>query len=403
TILGTTFLPTDTVLLALSLVLLIVGICLATALIGRVWCGWLCPQTVYLEFVYRPIERFFDGAPGPRHKPGKRSSPVRKGLKYGAYLLVSMYLAHTFLAYFVGVDALSEWIRRSPFTHPVAFLVMAGVTALMMFDFSYFREQACIVVCPYGRFQSVMLDRNSLIVGYDQRRGEPRGRSGAEDRSTARGDCVDCGLCTDCCPMGIDIRDGLQMECVACTQCIDACDSMMSRLGRASGLIRFSSQARLDGEAGRLLRPRVILYPAIMVLLASGLALTMARKQTADVTLLRGLGSPFVELKSGEISNQIRVKITHRGHGAASYRIECSAGSPARLAANVAEVALAPGESATTPVLVTAPISSFHGGRCDIALRVSDGEGYSREFAWRMLGPREPSARKLADSPGVRP
>jgi cytochrome c oxidase accessory protein FixG len=257
TILGFTFLPTDTVLLALLMVSGILGIALVTALLGRVWCGWMCPQTVYMEFLYRPIERLFDGPPGIRHTPGKKSSPLRKVLKYVVYLLFSAFLAHTFLAYFVGVKSLAVWVTRSPLEHPAAFLLMVGVTGLMMFDFSYFREQVCLVACPYGRFQSVMLDRDSLIVIYDPKRGEPRAK-GRREEGDGLGDCVDCGMCTDTCPTGIDIRDGLQMECVNCTQCIDACDSMMERLGKPRGLIRFSSQARIAGESSRFLRPRVI-------------------------------------------------------------------------------------------------------------------------------------------------
>ena len=178
TIFGFTFLSTDTLLLALALITLVLGICLVTALAGRVWCGWMCPQTVYMEFVFRPIERLFDGPPGARHRPGRKRTTPRTVAKYAVYLVISAYLAHTFLAYFVGVEALAQWVRRSPLEHPVSFLVMLAVTGLMMFDFAYFREQTCIVACPYGRFQSVMLDRDSLIVSYDPRRGEPRGKLG---------------------------------------------------------------------------------------------------------------------------------------------------------------------------------------------------------------------------------
>ena len=247
TIFGFTFLSTDTLLLALALITLILGICLVTALAGRVWCGWMCPQTVYMEFVFRPIERLFDGPPGAQHRPGRKRTTPRTVAKYALYLLISAYLAHTFLAYFVGVEALAQWVRRSPWEHPVSFLVMLAATGLMMFDFAYFREQACIVACPYGRFQSVMLDRDSLIVSYDPRRGEPRGKLGDRKPDSSHGDCIDCGLCNDTCPTGIDIREGLQLECIACTQCIDACNGVMQRIGKPKGLIRLSSQAAIEG------------------------------------------------------------------------------------------------------------------------------------------------------------
>ena len=191
TIAGTTFLPTDTVLLMLLLVAIFVGIFLLTAVYGRVWCGWACPQTVYMEFVYRPLERLIEGT-GRRATAaaGRRWHP-RRVAKHAVFLAVSMFLAHTFLAYFVGVEALARWVTRSPVDHPIAFLVMAGTTALMLLDFGFLREQVCLVACPYGRFQSVLLDRRSLIVGYDARRGEPRGGLGRRKGGGAWGDCVD--------------------------------------------------------------------------------------------------------------------------------------------------------------------------------------------------------------------
>lgn len=403
TVFGFTFLPTDTVLLALMLVALIVGICLATALLGRVLCGWMCPQTVYMEFVYRPLERLFDGAPGARHKAGRQTSPLRMVLKYAAYLLVSAWLAHTFVAYFVGVEALKGWIGRSPLDHPIAFSVAAIVTGLMVFDFSYFREQMCIVACPYGRFQSVMLDRESLIVSYDRRRGEPRGRAKPGNEGP-RGDCIDCGSCADTCPTGIDIRGGLQLECIACTQCIDACNAVMDRVGKPRGLIRFSSQSRMEGNPGRLLRPRVVLYPAVMLGLVAAFTVVLLRKQPADVTLLRGLGTPFTELAPGEITNQLRVKIKNRSDSDAVYRIGVADEAPARVSQAADRVEVKAGDSATTAIMITAPATAFRNGQYDIALRVSDGGAFSQDLPYRLLGPRQGATPgDLPSTSGERP
>jgi cytochrome c oxidase accessory protein FixG len=388
TLFGFTFLPTDTMLLALLLVTFIVGICLATALMGRVWCGWMCPQTVYLEFVYRPLERLLDGPPGAGHRCGRRVTPLRTAIKFVLYAVVSVYLAHTFLAYFVGVEALAGWVRSSPVHHPLAFLLVLGVSGLMLFDFGYFREQTCIVACPYGRFQSVMLDRDSLIVSYDYRRGEPRGRRGRHAGQNKSGDCIDCGLCTDTCPTGIDIRDGLQMECVACTQCIDACDQVMVRAGKPRGLIRFSSQSRIEGTPARLLRPRVVLYPAILLVLVSVLTVALVRKPSADVMLLRGLGAPFIELVPGEITNQLRVRITNRGRADAAYKLEVTGQLPARITANENPVAVAAGKSRTVALLITLPAAAFHNGQLDLPLQISDGHEYRQALRYRVLGPQ---------------
>ncbi|HTY80832.1 MAG TPA: cytochrome c oxidase accessory protein CcoG [Candidatus Bathyarchaeia archaeon] len=390
TILGTTFLPTDTMLLMLLLVGLFVAVFLLTAVWGRVWCGWACPQTVYMEFLYRPIERLIEGGPRAQRDLDGRRLPLRRLLKYGVFVALSMFLAHTFLAYFVGVDALRHWVTRSPFEHPAAFLVMAGTTALMFLDFGWFREQVCMVACPYGRFQSVLLDRRSLIVGYDARRGEPRGHLERGQAGRGRGDCVDCGACVVTCPTGIDIRDGLQMECIHCTQCIDACDSVMDRIGRPRGLIRYSSRDELAGQPRRVLRPRIVLYPLLLVAVWGMLGWSLTHRQSADVTVLRGLGSPFTILPSGEVSNQIRIKIVNRASGDRRYLIELADGEGLRLIAPDNPVAVAEGHTATATVFVTAPHTMFRNGDRDVHFKVSDGRDFTDIVPYRLLGPEAP-------------
>jgi cytochrome c oxidase accessory protein FixG len=380
TVFGHTFLPTDTLLLALMLVGVFVAIFLATALLGRVWCGWACPQTVYMEFVYRPIERLFEGAPGRTGKGLIRGTALAKPLKFFAYLAVSMFLAHTFLAWFVGVDRLLEWVQGSPAKHPVGFAVMAATTGLMLFDFGFFREQMCLVTCPYGRFQSVMLDRDSLIVSYDATRGEPRGKAG-----TTTGDCVDCRLCVATCPTGIDIRNGLQMECIACTQCIDACDAVMTRLERPTGLIRYSSQAAMAGERRRIIRPRIVLYPLILLAVSVAWVLTFRSQGLADITVLRGMGRPFVQLAGGEVSNPVRIKIVNRGGAAATFEI-AGATPGLRIVSESPTLTLEPGSNRTVPAELILPGSAFDRGSRDVQVRISAGE-FSRTVVYRMLGP----------------
>lgn len=412
TLFGATFLPTDTLLLSLFMIGIFLLVFFLTALLGRVWCGWGCPQTVYLELVYRPIERFFEGEPGKR-RPGSAIG-ARKALKWVMYLLVSMALAHTFLAYFVGIDRLFVWVRQSPLEHPASFLIMLSVTALMLFDFGFFREQMCIVACPYGRFQSVMLDRDTLIIGYDQRRGEPRGKAKRHppnnhslqvlDPAPATaplpqtGDCVDCRLCVQTCPTGIDIRHGLQMECIGCAQCIDACDAVMDKLGRERGLIRYSSQTAMSGRPRRVIRPRIIIYPLGLVAIVGLLIAVLIGQGAADVKVLRGPGMPFNILSDGEVANQVRVKVTNRSSAEVEYTV--SVLDPGLLLmAEQNTLRIGPGEQQTMGVLIVGPPLIFENGRFDATVRVTDGQNVVKDVRYRLLGPRTPGGDTAGGSP----
>lgn len=392
TILGHTFLPTDTLLLALLLLASFISIFLFTALLGRVWCGWACPQTVYLELVFRPIERFFDGSPGRPKSTLIQKSPLAKPLKFIAFFLVACFLAHTFLAYFVPTDQLRHWMTRSPFEHPSSFIVMALVTGLMLFDFAFFREQTCLVACPYGRMQSTLLDRNSIIVSYDPARGEPRGKGKTvslplADAPAAHGDCVDCGLCVATCPTGIDIRNGLQMECVHCTQCIDACDAVMSKLGRATGLIRYASQNEIEGSKRRFLRPRTVIYSILITLLATAFTTVLLNAPVANVQVLRARGAVYTEIRPGVIANQVQVKIINRLDHHAQFSISLDASTGANATPETNPVPLEPSAMQSVPVLLTAPASAFTRGKLPVVITVTGPEGKPISRTYVMAGP----------------
>ncbi|MGA9836453.1 MAG: cytochrome c oxidase accessory protein CcoG [Gemmatimonadaceae bacterium] len=388
TLFGTTFLPTDTLLLMLLMASILIGIFLMTALAGRVWCGWSCPQTVYMEFLFRPIERLFEGGRSGAlqlDRQGVRGQlRARRMAKHGVYLLLSLFLAHTFLAYFVGIDRLVMWVQRSPVDHPTSFAIMALTTFGIMTDFSWFREQTCLVACPYGRFQSVLLDRQSLIVAYDRKRGEPRARG--KDR-TGAGDCIDCGACVLTCPTGIDIRDGLQMECIHCTQCADACDDIMARVGKPLGLIRYSSQAALEGAEVRKLRPRVVLYPMALAVTFGGFLFALGTKSSADVTVLRGMGEPFVIEADGRVANQLRVKITNRSNQDHVYQVNIAGVNDGSVIAPDDPMAVAAGETDEMALFVLLPATAFHDGRRNISVHVTDGAGFSGDVPYRLVGP----------------
>lgn len=391
---GTTFLPTDTLLFMLLFVSVAIAIFLLTALFGRVWCGWACPQTVYLEFLFRPLERWLEGGrTGTLRIDARKGLSGRRLLKYAVYLVLALFLAHTFLAYFVGVEQLAQWVRRSPVEHPTSFLVMAGTTALVFFDFTWFREQTCLVACPYGRLQSVLLDRQSLIVGYDTRRGEPRGKH-IKDRAAGAGDCIDCQACVLTCPTGIDIRDGLQMECIHCTQCADACDTVMTKIGKPTGLIRYSSRDVLEGRGRHLLRPRVVLYPLALLVAVGLLGFNLAVRQDAEVTILRGIGAPFSFDADGKVVNQIRIRVRNRTDQERRYTISLLGAEGARLIAPDNPLGVPAGEVATTTVFVVLDAAAFHDGELPVAFRIVDGAGFANDAPYELVGPERERERE---------
>lgn len=398
---GHTFLPTDTLLFMFLLGSLIFSIFLLTALFGRAWCGWACPQTVFLEFLYRPIGRWFDGGYSGSRKldTEHRWFTPKRVAKYVTFFLLALFVSHTMLAFFVGTDNLYHWMLGSPSQHPTAFMFVVLFTGAIWFNFTYFREQTCLIVCPYGRWQSALIDSQSKIVAYDVARGEPRAHA-TKNRDPKAGDCIDCSACVQTCPTGIDIRNGLQMECVHCTQCIDACDEIMTRVGKPTGLIRYSSQDDLAGKKRRLLRPRTVLYPAVLLMLVGGLVTALAVKAPADITVLRGLGAPFTEEADGRIANQVRVKITNRTGGPATYRMRFDNLTADLAPAQVTIVApenpmtVAAGATRATSIFFILPRTAFrHHGERDMMLVFSDGAGYEERVPFRLLGPSTESAR----------
>ncbi len=384
---GTVFRPTDTLLLALLILTVFIAVFLLTAVVGRVWCGWGCPQTVYMEFVFRPLERLFLGRGASNAKT--LVAPWRRVAMYVAFLIVSAHMANTFLAYFVGTDRLIEWTFGAPTAHPTAFVVFAVVTAMMMFDFAFFREQMCTLVCPYGRFQSVLLDRDSIIVGYDRIRGEPRGKK----KSEGIGDCIDCTLCVQTCPTGIDIREGLQLECIQCTQCIDACDAVMAKLGREPGLIRYSSQNRLERTPRKRFRFRLVVYPLLLVAVVTAFVALLATRKDAMVVQLRADGAPYV-VDDDVVLNTVRLRIDNRTREVRSYRVE--AGDHTTLREPV-EIDVEPSMNAIATVYVLSNAADFDRGRRLITLRVTDGKAYDELHELFIIGPfdsREHRERK---------
>jgi len=297
TLFGQTFFATD---LPLLLILILGGLFLIgfiTSIWGRVWCGWACPQTVFIDAIYRKIEILIEGNARSRaaldKAPWSASKVFKRALKWTLYLIVSLHIAHSFLGYFVGTRDLFWITTRPPEENMGLFIAMVGITALCLFDFGWFREQFCIIACPYGRLQSVIMDKDSLVVAYDTNRGEPR--RGVAPTKDDEGDCINCYHCVQACPTGIDIRRGTQLECIACTACIDACDEIMEKVSRPAGLIRYTTETQLEGGSVSHFRARSVIY--LSVSLAIFLAGIYFVNRAADMsfTAIRAVGTPFTQ------------------------------------------------------------------------------------------------------------
>ena len=380
---GATLNAQDTWLLFFALSGVGFGLVYLTALAGRAWCGWACPQTVLLDGVYRRIERVIEG---PRNAHLKRdagpmtfSRAARKIAKHTAFVIVSLAVAHVVLSYFVSLPAMFRMVRAAPSAHPEAFAWTFAISAVLYGNFAFFREQLCVVLCPYGRLQSVLLDDDSLVVGYDKARGEPRGKKGTQ----GAGDCVDCFRCVQVCPTGIDIRDGLQLDCVACTACIDACDDVMDRLGRARGLIRYDSTRGLTEGKRKIWRPRVALYTGLLV--AGLIAATLALRARSDfeANVVRLPGAPFV-IDDGVVRNGFEVHLVNKSSQTHAFDVRADAPKDATVTVSMPHVELEPLAQGHVSFFVTAPRNVHLGGDVVHVTVTRDGESKTSDV--RLLG-----------------
>lgn len=312
---GVIFWPQDFFLFVIGMLTFLVFIVLFTVVFGRIFCGWVCPQTIFMEMIFRKIEYLIDGnaekqkalakAPWNGNKIFKRSA------KFLAFFLMSFIIANYFLAYLVGMDQVVLNFKEGPGKHLATFLPLLAFTSVFFFVYWWFREQACIIVCPYGRLQGVMLDPNSIVVAYDYVRGEPRGKiRKAEEKKY--GDCVDCAMCVHVCPTGIDIRNGTQLECINCTACIDACDEVMEHVNRPTGLIRYASENNI--ARGEKLKPtaRSIAYSVALVILLCVLTALLATRKQVSATVLRVQGMTYQEQQNNKISNLYNIELLNK-------------------------------------------------------------------------------------------
>jgi cytochrome c oxidase accessory protein FixG len=313
---GQVFWPQDFFIFAIGLLTFMVFIILFTVVFGRVWCGWACPQTIFMEMVFRKIEYWIDGDSSEqkrlREMPWTTVKLRKRLLKIAVFYFISFIIANFFLAYIIGMDKVLAMVYEGIAPNAGTFVSLLGFSAVFFFVYYWFREQACIVVCPYGRLQGVLLDKKSIVVAYDYVRGEPRGKMKKGEETAAKGDCVDCFACVRVCPTGIDIRNGTQLECVNCTACIDACNDIMEKINKPLGLIRYESEANIAHNKKAKFNWRIAGYSAVLCLLLGVLAVLLVTRDDVDARILRTPGQMFQSLPDGRLSNMYNIKLANK-------------------------------------------------------------------------------------------
>ncbi|UIR56616.1 cytochrome c oxidase accessory protein CcoG [Sphingobacterium sp. SRCM116780] len=314
-ILGSVFYPQDLHIFVFGMLIMMVCIVLFTVVFGRIWCGWTCPQTIFMELIFRKIEYWIEGDWQQQKKlndgPNTDQKKIKKIAKHGIFLLISFFISNIFLSYIIGVDALYKIITDPINQHMSGLFSIAIFTLVFYAVFAHVREIVCTTICPYGRLQGVLLDDQSITVAYDHRRGEPRGKQ-KKDEVQVKGDCIDCQLCVHVCPTGIDIRNGLQLECVSCTACVDACDAVMDKIGKPKKLIGFYAMGEIEGTIQKKSNTRTIAYSIVLIVLISVFGFMIFNRSEIGTTLLRAKGSSYQLREDHTISNLYSLELVNK-------------------------------------------------------------------------------------------
>ncbi|AQG78914.1 cytochrome c oxidase accessory protein CcoG [Spirosoma montaniterrae] len=403
---GVPFWPQDFYLVAIGLITFVVFIALFTVVFGRVWCGWACPQTIFMEMVFRKIETLIEGDHNAKRRldagPWTTEKVAKKTAKHGVFFLISFLISNTFLAYLIGRDQLVAIITDNPAQHLGGLASMLVFTGVFYLVFARLREIVCTTICPYGRLQGVMLDKNSLVVAYDYLRGEPRGKRVKNEElkiksenhfsllifNSPKGDCVDCKLCVQVCPTGIDIRNGIQLECINCTACMDACDEVMDKISRPRGLIRIDSQNGIEQRRPFRLTGRIVAYSAVLLGLLGLMGFLLISRPAADVTVLRAPGQLYQRGPGQTVSNLYSVEIINKTYQSMSLTIKPER-TDARLRFVQPLYSLPPGSLTKALFFIDLPERAIHASSTPVTLHITaNGEPVS-DVKTTFLGPTD--------------
>jgi len=389
---GLPFGPQDFYLFALAAITFIIFVVLFTAIYGRLFCGWICPQTVFLELVFRKIEYLIEGDAEQQKSLDKApltgSKFFKKSLKHLIFFSIAFLIANTFIAYIIGTNELSKLISDTPVNHMSSFIATIVFTGIFYFVFARFREQACTIVCPYGRLQGVLLDPNSIVVAYDYIRGEPRGIF-RKNEVRKIGDCIDCHLCVKVCPTGIDIRNGTQLECVNCTSCIDACNSIMARVNLPKNLIRYDSLNGIKGLVKKKFTPRVILYTIILSILLTVFLVLFSLHSDISTSILRTAGTLYQELPDNRVSNLYSIKIANNTFNDVPVRLKITNNPDAELTIAGKDIVISALSKYEGELLVIIPKDKIKFINTQLKIDVFSNDKKIEELKTNFLGPKK--------------
>ncbi|RAJ16414.1 cytochrome c oxidase accessory protein CcoG [Olleya aquimaris] len=398
-IFGFPFWPQDFHLFVISMIIGVIFITLFTVAFGRIFCGWICPQTIFMEMVFRRIEFWIDGDRGKQMRLKKSkwtSEKIKKRvLKHTIFFIISFLIANIFLAYLIGSDKLLEYVNEGPFKHVGTLIPLLIFTGLFYFVFSWFREQVCIIACPYGRLQGVLLDNKSIVVAYDHKRGE--GENGRkkwrkdEDRAAlGHGDCIDCFQCVHVCPTGIDIRNGTQLECVNCTACIDECDTIMEKVGLPTGLIRYASEANIEDKEPFKWTARLKGYIIVLIVLIGALFTMLQLRNDIEANILRLPGQRYEHKGETIISNVFTYKLVNKTTediSNVSFKLRAIEGTITLVSTDKSFVVPAQGLAEGT-MFIELDESLLSGDRTKVTVEVYSSDKLIETTTINFLGPR---------------